>query len=390
MRKELFESSTPGIVKMFVCGPTIQDYIHLGHARTYIFYDLLARYLKYLGYDVELIINITDIDESIVRGARIKRRSVESFLSHNERAFLSDMKGLRISTVSSFERVSDYLSVMVQQVSGLIRNGHAYASGGAVFFDVTRFHDFGRLSHQAPGELSLRPLEISPKKRHQIDFSLWRATTDSEQRWESPWGRGTPGWHVQDTAVSMSNFGPQYDIHGGARELVYPHHEAEIAQAESLTGLRPFVKYWVHTGLLTEKGRKMSKSEGNVFYVRDLLKDHDADSIRLYFAGLHHRRDSDFSETSIVRSREVWDRLRAQAESIRECMSRRASSGSRLLLPFLRALNDDIDGPRAITSLERLAAEGVRERDPDRLREYYAAISTAAEILGIRLTDGRN
>jgi len=231
MRKERFESLTPGQVKMFVCGPTIQDYIHVGHVRTYIFYDVLARYLRHLGFDVRFLLNITDIDDSIVKGAKRRRRTVENFLELNERAFLRDVKALGISTINSFERVSGYLPVMIQQASGLIRNGHAYRADGGVYFDVEKFPDFGRLSRQSRDELALRPLEISPKKRNQVDFSLWRPTTSKEQRWESPWGLGTPGWHIQDTAVSVANFGPQYDIHGGARELIYPHHEAEIAQA---------------------------------------------------------------------------------------------------------------------------------------------------------------
>ncbi len=372
---------------MFVCGPTIQDSIHVGHARTYIFYDLLARYLKYLGYRVDFILNITDIDESIVKGAKRERQTIKVFLKRNEEAFLSDMKGLRISTVNSFERVSGYLPVMIQQTAGLIRNGSAYTADGSVFFDVSKFRDFGKLSHQTRDQLGLRPLEISPKKRNQIDFSLWRSTTGAEQRWKSPWGLGTPGWHIQDTAVTMANFGPQYDIHGGARELIYPHHESEIAQAEALTGLKPFVKYWVHTGLLTTDGKKMSKSEGNVYYVHDLLRKHDVNALRLYFAGLPHRKDVEFNEGSIDTIEERYCELRSKAQVIRRRTSGRSTSDTRLLRPFRRALNDDLNGSLAIDRLAALINDGARESDAGRLGNLHGAIAAASKILGVGLVD---
>jgi len=388
MRKERFESILPARVKMFVCGPTIQDRIHAGQARTYIFYDVLARYLGYLGYRVDLILNITDIDESVVKGAKKKGSTVENFLERNENAFLRDMKNLRINTVGSFERVSKYVSVMVQQASALLRKGLAYKIGGTVYFDVNKFRDFGQLSHQSRDELYLRPLEISPKKRSQIDFSLWRATGVDEQRWESPWGLGTPGWHIQDTAVSIANFGPQYDIHGGARELIYPHHEAEIAQAEALTGLKPFVRYWVHTGLLTtDGGKKMSKSDGNVYYVRDLLRKHDVNAIRLYFAGLSHRRDAEFEEGSIERMEEKYWDWKSRVRSFGQRVAKGGANEKRGLEPFLAALDDDLDGSRAIKVLSSVVAKANEERDPRLLARLFAAIASASQILGIGLVD---
>ncbi|HLQ21118.1 MAG TPA: class I tRNA ligase family protein, partial [Nitrososphaerales archaeon] len=290
----------------------------------------------------------------------------------------------------SFERVSGYLSVMIQQASGLIRNGYAYRADAGVYFDVEKFQDFGKLSHQSRDELALRPLEISPRKRNQTDFSLWRSTTGAEQRWESPWGPGTPGWHIQDTAVSVANFGPQYDIHGGARELIYPHHEAEIAQAEALTGLKPFVRYWVHTGLLTTDGRKMSKSEGNVYYAHDLLRKHDVNSVRLYFAGLHHQRDVEFDEASIERMEEKYWEWRGKVQSIESRVPRKDTSDGGILTPFLRALDDDIDGSRAVKLLGSIVSEAARERDPRILGRLYAAIASASQILGVGLVKDAN
>src|SRR5260370_21174572 len=182
---------------------------------------------------------------------------------------------------------------MIEQVSLLIRKRHAYAVNGWVYFDVSTFPNFGKLSHQSSSELSLRPLELSVRKRNLLDFALWQPETLVEGKWDSPWGMGSPSWHIQDTAVTASLLGPQYDLHGGAYELIYPHHEAEIAEAESLTGLRPSVKYWVHTGLVNIKGEKMSKSRGNVYTVRDALRTYSADQLRMFLLSLHYRIDMD-------------------------------------------------------------------------------------------------
>ncbi len=385
-RKEIFRSLIPGEVKMFVCGPTIQDYIHVGHARTYLFYDLLSRYLHYLGYDVELLLNITDIDEHIAQRAKSDGMKIDEFQSKFASAFLSDMRALKIRTVTDVERVSKYLPEMIRQISQLVKNENGYVADGSVYFDVNTFPEYGKLSHLTREDLLLRPLEISPSKRNQYDFALWRRTTGEEQRWPSPWGLGTPGWHIQDTAVSATRFGPQYDIHGGARELIYPHHEAEIAQMESLTGVRPFVGYWVHTGLLTLDRRKMSKSEGNVFYVRDLLKRYSAYALRLYLMGMDHSKDDEFKEHELKEWEENYWSMCAKFRAIKNRASRGGVTPSRSVLqPFLNALDNDVDGESAIDCLAKLLYKGARERDVRSSTHIYSAARTASNILGIKL-----
>lgn len=385
-KEEVFRSLVPGRVSMFVCGPTIQDYIHLGHARTYLFYDLLARHFRQLGYEVEFLLNVTDIDESIVRRAREEGTSLRRFLSKYNVAFLNDMKALGVQSVSKFERVSMHLPEMIRQVSRLVSGGHGYLADGSIFFDTRTFPHFGELSGMTEEELEMRPLEISPSKRNQCDFSLWRRTGTSEQHWRSPWGSGTPGWHIQDTALSYDTFGGPYDIHGGARELIYPHHEAEIAQMESLTGTRRFVRYWVHSGLLTLERRKMSKSEGNVFRVRDILRSHDVNALRLYLTTMHHRRDAEFKESELRAWEEKYESMRSHFGLVRKRASgSRRIRGERMLNPFVDSLNDDVDGERAVAYLSKLLSDASRETDSTRAAQVLSAATAAAGILGIRL-----
>jgi cysteinyl-tRNA synthetase len=387
MQKEPFQTISPNKVRMFVCGPTVQGLIHVGHARTYIFYDALARYLSHLGYEVNFLMNITDIDDRITQNAKAEGIGPETFAERYAKAFLEDMTRLKILTVTSFERVSGYVSEMINQVSTLVSSGHAYVVGGDVYFDTSTFPDFGKLSHQSRAELMMRPVEISPKKRGMLDFALWRSLSLVDGKWRSPWGVGSPGWHIQDTAASVTNLGPQYDIHGGAYELIYPHHESEIAQVESLTGLKPFVRYWVHTGLLTMKGSKMSKSEGNVFNVRDVLRNHGSDELRFYLLSNHYRKDVEFDDKKLKKCGERYLQVKKGAKTIEERRSARARrrDSSKTLLQFYEALNDDFDTPRAIEILEKLTEDGVKQGDPNQIELYYESLKIASNILGVDL-----
>ena len=267
-RLEPFNLDSGSAVKMFVCGPTVYDYVHLGHARTYLAFDMVARYLTFLGYKVCYLMNITDVAERIVGRARELRKNPLDLAKEYEKAFLEDMQALGINTVERYARASDYIPQMIAQVKGLVDRGAAYETQTGVYFEVKKFPKFGELSRLNKEELGLRRLELCSSKRNVEDFSLWRKYDKSVLGWESPWGYGRPGWHIEDTAVSMTNFGDTYDLHGGASELMFPHHEAEIAQAEVFSRKTPFVRFWLHTGLLSVKGRKMSKSLGNVIRIR--------------------------------------------------------------------------------------------------------------------------
>ena len=381
-RKATFRPLSPPRVSMFVCGPTVQSDLHVGHARTYIYFDALARYLGHLGYEVKYLMNITDVDEKITQAAGRKVEDPLTFAERMVRAVLEDLGKLNVATVSRFERVSMHFDEAVRQVGVLLDKGFAYEAGGWVYFDTTKFGRWGRLSHQSKRELSLRPLELSPRKRNLNDFALWRPEVLEPGRWSSPWGLGSPGWHIQDTAVTIPILGPQYDLHGGAYELVYPHHEAEIAQAESLTGASPLVRHWVHTNLLKTDGLKMSKSLGNVVTVKDALRACTADEIRLTFLSIHYRREADFSGLDSARLR-----LRAMKEAAKELAGGGAPDEDSLV-PFERVLNDDFDTPKAVDWAERTLRAASREPSREVGKALAAPAIEGMKILGVDLLEG--
>jgi cysteinyl-tRNA synthetase len=383
--KEPFQTRIPGKVSMFVCGPTVQSYLHVGHARTYTFYDVVARYLSHLGFEVNFLMNVTDIDDKITDAAKAEGVDPIRLAERYTKAFLEDTDSLKIYTVTKYERVSNYVQETLRQISTLIASGNAYVADGTVYFNTSTFPDFGKLSHMTMKELSLRPLELSVKKKHLLDFALWRPVILVEGRWDSPWGRGSPGWHIQDTAVTLTNFGPQYDVHGGGYELIYPHHEAEIAQGESLTKVKPLVKYWVHTGLLNIEGNKMSKSLGNVMTVRDALKQFGPDTLRLYLLSHHYREDMDFQEKGLKQMHETYLDLRAKAkimEERRATKARRRDSG-KVLAEFYAFLNDDFDTPKAIAFMMKLIEDGASEKDQNQVELLYEALRITSNILGV-------
>jgi len=373
-------------LRMFVCGPTVQSYIHVGNARTHVLYDVLARYLTSLGARVDFLMNITDVDDRITEAAKSEGGSPAELADKYAQAFFEDMRALKVQSITSFERVSKYVRVMTDQIKILLENGYAYLADGVVYFDTSKFPDYGKLSHQSKSQLSLRPLELTPNKKNLLDFALWRPVVLEEGKWDSPWGKGSPGWHIEDTAVTLTGFGPQYDIHGGAYELIYPHHEAEIAQGESLTGLAPLVRYWVHTGLLNLSGRKMSKSAGNTFLVRELLREYSADELRRYLLSWHYRDDVEFSLPRLKRASRAYLRaagkagkLRVSAEAVVGAEPSSAEEVRKRLAPFYSAMDDDINTPRAIKWVEEELVGG----DSKDAALDYSALRIVSDVLGV-------
>ncbi|MBM3898222.1 MAG: cysteine--tRNA ligase [Thaumarchaeota archaeon] len=386
-RKKNFEP-VQGKVKMFVCGPTVYDHAHIGHARTFVFYDVLARYLQSLGFTVTFIMNLTDIDEKIFNRAKKESKSHKEISRYYAEEFRQALKSLNIRTISRLESASDYLESAILQIKGMLANKNAYAVNGNVYFDTSRFSDYGRFSHQSPLELKLRRIEPSPEKRNQADFLLWKKF-DEYPYWESPFGRGRPGWHIEDTAIAISNLGQQYDIHGGGIELVFPHHEAEIAQAEMLTGKKPYVKYWVHTGLLNVQGRKMSKSLGNYILVKDILERYSANVIRLFCLSTHYRKDMDFNERTLKKTAK-------EAEIILGALAvlQIKSGGSKNFVStinaiekrFYNSMNNDVNTEKAIQSLLSFAKMINKNSALFSLQSRLAAkslLDKMLEILGI-------
>ena len=390
-RVEVFTPITEGLVKMFVCGPTVYDYLHLGHARTYIFYDVVARYLRYLGYRVNFIINITDIDDKIFEKAKREGRSASEIASKYKEACIEDLKSIGVETVTLFAQASAYLPQMIQQIQTLLEKGYAYKTSRNIYFDTSKFPAFGALSHQSRAELSLRRIDLDPEKKNPTDFILWRNVDEDEEGFDSPFGWGRPGWHIEDTAISITHFSNSYDVHGGAVELIYPHHEAEIAQAEAYTGHKPFVKYWVHTGLLKLGGEKMAKSSGNYITIRDALEKWNPNLLRLYFLLTKYRRSMIFDEEKMMK---LKSKLRAVEKLWDSCQRLSSTDEQGNLSPKIRALkqrftahmNEDFNTPAAIQALYEVAelintstamqAEGI-------LKNSYQTIAGILAVLGL-------
>lgn len=361
-KKEVFSLPAGNTVRFFVCGPTVYDYAHLGHARTYVAFDMISRYLRLVGYDVRYVMNITDVADRLIEKAKRSNKEPLAMAREYEQAFLEDMMALGISTVERYERASDFVPQMIAQIKGLIEKGIAYQTETGVYFEVNKFPRFGLLSGLRQEELGLRRLELCSSKKNPEDFSLWR-TQDTGLGWDSPWGYGRPGWHVEDTAISMSHFGHNYDIHGGASELVFPHHEAEIAQAEALTGKAPFVKFWLHTGLLAIKGRKMSKSLGNVITIRETLKEYTAAELRYYFASFHYREPVNLSDSALKRARRALKKMQKNFSTFQNRnftlgaakdahISKLAQTAEER---FRKHMDDDFDSPKALSVLAKLS-----------------------------------
>src|SRR5271167_1571048 len=308
---EKFEPTHGNRVNMFVCGPTVYDYSHIGHARTYLAYDTIARYLRAQGFSLFFLMNITDIDDKIINKAKGVNRDPLLLANEFTQDFLQDMKGLGMTSVSLYAKASEHVPEIIAQISTLIEKGFAYQVEGDVYFDVSKFSSYGELSHQNVDQLIMHRIDPDPRKKNVIDFALWKSQKPGEPAWDSPWGKGRPGWHIEDTAITTAYLGPSYDIHGGGLDLIFPHHEAEIAQAEAATGTKPLVKYWLHSGLLMVGGTRMGKSMGNYITIKEALHNHDAETLRLYFAMSHYRSLLDYQEPNIMQAEEVLGKIRS-------------------------------------------------------------------------------
>ncbi len=294
-------------IRLFVCGPTVYDYLHIGNARTYIFFDFFAKYLRARGYDVTYVQNITDIDDKIIARAMTDAKKTDEVAAFFTEAYFEDMKTLGVDAVTTYAPATKFISQIIAQVERLIDKGFAYKiDGDGWYFDISKDPDYGKLSGRtmAQAEDGVTRIDESVNKRNKGDFCLWKfsqtSLKDLEPRWSSSLGDGRPGWHIEDTAISEFYFGPQYEIHGGGIDLKFPHHEAEIAQQESASGLKPFVQIWMHTGALLVEGKKMSKSVGNFITIRDFLKKHPAELLHWIVINHPYRSPLDYIESATV------------------------------------------------------------------------------------------
>jgi cysteinyl-tRNA synthetase len=293
-QKEEFHPVEAGKVRMYVCGPTVYKPSHIGHMVGPVIFDTIKRYLTYLGYQVTWVVNVTDVDDKLIARARETGTTVKELAERMEADYHDCLKKLNVTGIDQMPRATEHVSDMIDLIRGLIDKGHAYASGGDVYFDVTSDPDYGKLCNRDPEQLEAGArIEVSDKKRNPGDFALWKASKPAEPAWDSPWGPGRPGWHIECSAMSMKLLGTTLDIHGGGLDLQFPHHENELAQSESFTG-QPFARYWMHNGLLKMGKVKMAGSIGNVVNIVDLLKQHSAETVRFLLVSTHYRSPIDF------------------------------------------------------------------------------------------------
>lgn len=357
--KKEFIPREKGKVNLFVCGPTVYDLSHIGHAKTYVFFDVLAKYLRYLGFEVFYLQNITDIDDKIIARAKEEKKDPLELAENFKKEYLSDMESLGINGVTKYAQATEYISQIVNQVKILKEKGFAYLiDGEGYYFDLSKFPDYGKLSGRTmeTAEDSISRIDENVKKRNKGDFALWKlSASDSESGWITKIGRGRPGWHIEDTAITETYFGFQYDIHGGAIDLKFPHHEAEIAQQESASGQKPLVNYWLHTGFLTVGGQKMAKSLANFITIRDVLKKYDKKTVRLYLLSVHYRSPLDYGDRAL-------DQARSAGEKMADFLSRLDIAGGaenmesdRILKEavqkFASSMDDDLNTPEALSAI---------------------------------------
>lgn len=391
-------------VKMFVCGITPYDDTHLGHARTYVAFDVAARYLRRQGYSVFYLQNVTDVDDRILGRASETDTPWDELGERYFTDYLRVMESLNVTSVNLYARATDYLPEILEQVEALVDKGYGYAVDGDVFYEVARYDGFGQLSGVKPEEQRAGArVEVDERKRDPRDFALWKAQKPGEPAWESPWGPGRPGWHIEDTAISIAHFGSQYDIHGGGNDLIFPHHEAEIAQAEAYTGVRPFVKYWMHTGFVVTKGERMGKSLGNIVPVRDVLQRTGPEVLRFFLAYTQYRGPIDFTWEALEEAERAYRRL---ADALTRARQERADAGEgkaegdqplRAALAeadqaFSAAMDEDLNTREALAALFTLtnAFHGALEKglSAPALDAYLAAYRGYDEVLGLFPGDG--
>ncbi|MCS7112746.1 MAG: cysteine--tRNA ligase [Nitrososphaerota archaeon] len=371
--KEVFEPIHDGWVGIYVCGPTVYDWTHLGHARTYIAFDAIVRWLEYRGYRVFYVQNITDVGHLTEAGedkvvGRAIREKVEpmALVEFYMREYFRDMDVLGVRRPDVSPRATGHIIDMIEVIKRLIEKGYAYEVDGNVFFDVSRFPDYGKLSRvKLEDMIAGARIDVHPGKRDPRDFALWKkAGEDYPLKWVSPWGYGFPGWHIECTVMAMRYLGEQIDIHGGALDLIFPHHENEIAQAEAFTGRKPFVKYWMHTGLLTVNGEKMAKSLGNYVRIRDVLDKFSPAAVRLFILSTHYRSQLDYREEKLVEAEANVKRLmnsltRLEEAKVERASDKPASSEERRILEelyrlssvFDESMDDDFNTAEAVSFL---------------------------------------
>lgn len=382
-------------LKLFVCGITPYDLSHIGHARTYVVFDAFAKYLKQSGLKVFYLQNVTDVDDKIIKRAQELNESPLGLARRFEKEYLKDMKALKVTSVKKYARATEHIKEIVNQVERLIKQGYGYEiQGDGIYFDISKFKEYGKLSKRTSEQAqdAVSRIDESVQKRNKGDFALWKVSKPGEPAWPSPWGQGRPGWHIEDTAISEKYFGPQYDIHGGGIDLIFPHHEAEVTQMEAVSGKVPFVRYWMHTGFLTINGEKMSKSLGNFITIQEFYKKHSPRVLRLLFLKSHYRSPIDYSDILVEQTERELEKIDEFVDRLKG--KNLSKVGSELNIQEFEArwknsLDDDFNTPEALAVLFEVIKLGngfldqnlLSKKDTKRILEFFKRMDKILDII---------
>jgi len=358
-KKEEFQELHPGEVRMYVCGPTVYDHSHIGHGRAAVTFDFIQRYFKFRGYRVNYVRNYTDVDDKIINRANQEKVEAAVIAEKYIKSYEDDMSGLGVEKPSSRPRVSEHIPEIIGAISMLIDKGFAYVSGKDVFFAVRKFHRYGALSRRSLDEMQAGArVEVNEQKQDPLDFALWKSAKPGEPKWRSPWGEGRPGWHIECSVMSAKYLGLPFDIHGGGKDLLFPHHENEIAQSEAAFD-KKMVNYWLHNGFVQINQEKMSKSLGNILLIRDLLKRYHRETVRYFYCSVHWRSPIDFSEDNLLQADEAMERFYQAFHQIEKLSGTRAleeplkddelgAAAQKLEPEFIEAMDDDFNTAQVV------------------------------------------
>jgi len=374
-KKEVFKPIKKGEVGIYVCGPTVNDVPHLGHARSQISFDILRRYLLFLGYKMKFVSNITDVEDKIISKARELNISIKELTTKNLSAHLEDYSKLNILKPDVRPKATEYIPEMIKLIKLLFENGYAYKKEDGIYFEISKFKNYGKLSHQKTENLESGK---RIKEKSNNDFVLWKFSKPeepSEVSWNSPWGKGRPGWHIECSAMSKTILGLPFDIHAGGQDLIFPHHEDEIAQSEAGYGEK-FAKYWMHNGMVNVDNVKMSKSLGNFKTIKDLLKDYSGETIRYFILSNHYRKPTDFSKKTLNNANSSYERLKNICNELKE----NKEINKKYLQEFEKAMNDDLNTPNALQILWKLVRD-------EKAEGKYPTIQKIDEVFGLNLLE---
>ncbi len=395
-KKEEFKPVNPPKVRMYVCGPTVYDYFHIGNARSFVMGDMIRRYLIYRGYDVKYVMNLTDVDDKIIKRANELGEDPKKYAEKYIEEFFKDIDGLKVKRADAYPRATEHISDMIELIKKLEEKEVAYNVDGDVFYDVRKFDGYGKLSGKKIDELEAGArIEVNERKKNPLDFALWKKAKPGEPEWESPWGKGRPGWHIECSAMSMKELGETLDIHAGGSDLIFPHHENEIAQSEAAT-CKDFVKYWVHFGFLNIRDEKMSKSLGNFYTAREVLKKYPAEAVRLLFAQTHYAAPLNFSFELLDSAKKAVERIKTLAKAIEEKLQSGNFGSDKSEIDFdafeekfRNAVDDDFNFPKGAAVIFDFVKTANKEMQTKNLsKDFYENAKrflekTAQDVLGI-------